>query len=214
MLLHLIKKDFVIVKKYVLFMIIVVLLIPPFILHSLPSELTGSISFAISAVYAVFMLLMFVCVKEFQFPKAAALLCASPYPRSMIVLSKYCFCIVIFAACCVLYWLETLLLPQLGTLSLETVLAAFAGIVLLISIYLPIQFKLGYVKTRFFFIVVIMVAPFLLPRLPEIGGSPFLTVIRSMPPALLCALLAGFSLLLLILSAIISIGIYKNKDLV
>lgn len=66
MLLHLIKKEFVIIKKYVLFMIAVVLLIPPFIRQNMPPELADSTGFAISAVYAVFMLLMFVCVKEFQ----------------------------------------------------------------------------------------------------------------------------------------------------
>lgn len=90
MLLHLIKKDFVIARKYVWLMFIVVLLIPPFIMWRMP-ELTGSISFVISAVFAEFMLLMYVSMKEFQYQKASAMLCTTPYPRSLVVMSKYDF---------------------------------------------------------------------------------------------------------------------------
>lgn len=213
MLLHLIKKDFVIAKKYVWLMFIVVLLIPPFILWRMPM-LTGSISFVISAVFAVFMLLMYVSMKEFQYPKASAMLCATPYPRSLVVMSKYGFCVVIFAACSVIYWIETLLLPKLGRFNFGMVMAAFAGISLLISVYLPIQFKVGYEKTKFFFIVIIMVSPFLLPQLSKINGDSYLTIVNSIPAALLCAMIALISLFLLTASIFISVKIYSQKDLI
>ena len=213
MLLHLIKKDFVIVKKYVWLMFIVVLLIPPFILWRMP-ELTGSISYVISVVFAVFMLLMYVSMKEFQYPKASALLCATPYPRSMLVMSKYGFCVTIFAACSVIYWVETLILPKIGSFKFEMMMAAFLGISLLISIYLPIQFKIGYEKTKFFFIVVIMASPFLLPQLLKINGNPYLAVIHSISVALLCVMVALISLILLAASILISIRIYSKKDLI
>ncbi|MGW8115288.1 ABC-2 transporter permease [Caproicibacterium sp. NSD3] len=213
MLLHLIKKDFVIAKKYVWLMFIVVLLIPPFILWRMP-ELAGSISFVISAVFAVFMLLMYVSMKEFQYPKASAMLCATPYPRSLVVMSKYGFCVVIFAACSVIYWIETLLLPKLGSFSFGMMMAAFVGISLLISIYLPIQFKVGYEKTKFFFIVVFMASPILLPQLLKINGNPYLAVIQSIPVALFCVIVALVSLAFLAVSILISIKIYSKKDLI
>ncbi|MEE8706524.1 MAG: ABC-2 transporter permease [Oscillospiraceae bacterium] len=213
MLLHLIKKDFVIAKKYVWFMFIVVLLIPPFILWRMP-KLAGSISFVISAVFAVFMLLMYVSMKEFQYPKASVMLCATPYPRSLIVMSKYGFYVVIFAACCVIYWIETLLLPELGNFNFEMVIAAFAGISLLISIYLPIQFKVGYEKTKFFFIVVFTASPILLPQLLKINGNPYLAVIQSTLVALFCVIVALVSLAFLAVSILISIRIYSKKDLI
>jgi len=216
MLLHLLKKDFVIIKKYVLLMLVIVLLIPPFISWRMPEvmpELTGSISFVVSAVFAVFMLLMYVSIKEFQYPKASGLLCAAPYPRSLVVLSKYAFCVVIFAACTVIYWIETLLLPKLGGFHFELVMAAFVGIILIISIYLPIQFKIGYEKTKFFFIVVIMAAPFLLPQLLKNGNS-CLAFFQTIPAALLCVIAATVSLIFLAASIFISIKIYSQKDLV
>ncbi|MCI1951165.1 MAG: ABC-2 transporter permease [Clostridiales bacterium] len=213
MLLHLIKKDFLIAKKYVWLMLIVVLLIPPFILWRIP-ELAGSISFVISAVFAVFMLLMYVSMQEFQYPKASVMLCATPYPRSFVVMSKYGFCIVIFAVCSVIYWIETLLLPRLGSFSFGMMMATFVGISLLISIYLPIQFKIGYEKTKFFFIVVFMASPILLPQLLKINGNPYLAVIQSTPVALFCVIVALVSLAFLAVSILISIRIYSKKDLI
>lgn len=213
MLLHLIKKDFIIAKKYVWLMLIVVLLIPPFILWRTP-ELSGSLSFVISVTFAVFILLMYVSMKEFQYPKATALLCATPFPRSLVVMSKYGFCLVVFVICSVLYWIETLILPKVGEFHFDTVLAVFTGISLIISIYLPVQFKLGYEKTKFFFIVVIMATPFLLPQLTKIGGSSFLTALSSIPDALLLVILVIISFLVLVSSLLISIKIYSQKDLI
>lgn len=213
MLLQLVKKDFVIAKKYVWLMFIVVLLIPPFILWRMP-EVTGSISFVISAVFAVFMLLMYVSMKEFQYPKASAMLCATPYPRSLVVMSKYGFCVTILAVCSMIYWIETLIFPKIGSFNFEMVMAAFVGISLLISIYLPIQFKVGYEKTKFFFVVIIMASPFLLPQLSKINGNSYLAIVNSIPAALLCVMIALISLILLAASIFISVKIYSQKDLI
>lgn len=211
MLLQLIKKDFVIVRKYVWMMFGVVLLIPPFILWRMPQELTGSFGFAISAVFAVFILLMYVSMKEFQFPKATALLCAAPIPRRLMVIAKYGFCLTIFAACCLLYGLETLVLPQLGGLDPKMLVGAFVGIFLLVSVYLPIQFKIGFEKTKFFFTVVIMLAPFLLPlaiksfRLSDwahVGSAP--VVFGGV----------GLGVIFVAVSMAVSIQIFSQKDLV
>ena len=213
MLLHLIKKDFLIAKKYVWLMLVIVLLIPPFILWRM-AEGTGYISFIISAVFAVFMLLMYVSMKEFQYPKASALLCATPYPRRMVVISKYGFCVIILVVCSMIYWVETLVLPKIGSFNFEIVMVAFAGISLLIGIYLPIQFKVGYEKTKFFFVVIIMASPFLLPQLSKINGAPYLAIVNSISPAFLCVAIALISLLILATSIFVSVRIYSQKDLI
>lgn len=194
-------------------MFIVVLLIPPFITWRIP-ELAGSISFVISATFAIFMLLMYVSMKEFQYPKASAMLCATPYPRSLIVISKYGFCLVVFAVCCIIYCIEMQFLPERGSFSFETMLAAFVGIFLIVSIYLPIQFKLGYGKTQFFFAVIIVASPVLLPQLSKVNGDSYLAVINSISSALLCVMVALVSLILLAASIFISVRTYSQKDLV
>lgn len=93
MLFHLVKKEFLIVKKYVLIMLIAAILIPPVMRWRTP-EFAGTFGFILSVIFSIFMLLQYVSLKEYQFPKAAMLLCATPFSRSIMVLSKYIFCIV------------------------------------------------------------------------------------------------------------------------
>ena len=90
MLFHLVKKEFLIVKKYVLIMLIAAILIPPVMRWRTP-EFAGTFGFILSVIFSIFMLLQYVSLKEYQFPKAATLLCATPFSKSMMVLSKYIF---------------------------------------------------------------------------------------------------------------------------
>lgn len=84
MLFHLIKKDVLIVKKYVLIMLAAAVLIPPFMLWR-----------------------------------------AAPFSRSMMVLSKYVFCMGIYVACCIIYGIETLFISGLGTVDITLFLFMF-----------------------------------------------------------------------------------------
>ena len=115
MLFALLKKDFLIVKKYVLIMLVVIALIPPVMRWRTP-EFTGVFGFILSVIFGVFMLLQYVSLKEYQFPKAATLLCATPFSRKAIVSSKYIFCMAIYAICCIVFELETLFMPGLASL--------------------------------------------------------------------------------------------------
>lgn len=212
MLFHLIKKDFMIVKKYVLIMLAVAFLIPLFVLWQAP-QIPGSMAFVLSVIFSLFMLLQYVSMKEYQYPKAAVLLCATPYPRNKLVQSKYGFCLMIYIACCVIYWIETLLIPALGKLSLEFVLMVFFCISILIGTYLPVQFKLGYEKTKFAFMVVIMASPFLLPQLAKLDVGVATNTINSIPPMLLNLIIVLVSIFVLIVSAFVSAKIYDETDL-
>ena len=59
MLFALLKKDFLIVKKYVLIMLVVIVLIPPVMRWRTP-EFTGVFGFILSVIFGVFMLLQYV----------------------------------------------------------------------------------------------------------------------------------------------------------
>lgn len=92
MLLHLIKKDFMIVKQYAPIMLAAAIAIPPVMLFKAP-EYDGGLGFVLSVIFAVFMLLQYVSLKEYQCPKASALLCAASFPR------KFSVCQSTFSAC-------------------------------------------------------------------------------------------------------------------
>lgn len=210
MLLSLIKKDFLIVKKYVLIMFLFMVLVPPLLRWQLP-EFTGVLGFTLSVLFVVFMLLQSVSQKEYQFPKAATLLCTTPFPRKMIVLSKYIFCMVSYMGCCIVYRIETLLIPGLGTFDIKLFALMFLTTSVFISIYLPIEYKFGYEKTKFF-VVIYVVSPHILPRLLGMNNLNFV-FLSMLSPYLVYGSIVLIGLAILAISAYVSMGIYDKADL-
>lgn len=211
MLFNLIKKDILIVKKYVLIMLVAAVLIPPFMLWSAP-EYTGVLGFMLSVIFCVFMLLQYVSLKEYQFPKAATLLCATPFSRNMIVLSKYIFCIAIFVFCCIIYAIETLVIPGLGTVDMTLFLLMLLVTSVFIGVYLPVQYKLGYEKTKFAFVAVIMASPCILPQLMKMDNVN-LNFLSMYSPLLVCGSVLLLSCIVLMVSVILSVTFYGKTDL-
>ena len=211
MLFALLKKDFLIVKKYVLIMLVVIALIPPVMRWRTP-EFTGVFGFILSVIFGVFMLLQYVSLKEYQFPKAATLLCATPFSRKAIVSSKYIFCMAIYAICCIVFELETLFMPGLVTSDIKLFAFMFLIVSVFIGIYLPIQYKFGYEKTKFAFVVVIMASPFILPQLMKMGNAN-LNFFSEVSPLLVCGKALVLSLIILIVSVVLSMKFYSETDL-
>ena len=205
MLFALLKKDFLIVKKYVLIMLVVIALIPPVMRWRTP-EFTGVFGFILSVIFGIFILLQYVSLKEYQFPKAAT------FSRKAIVSSKYIFCMAIYAICCIVFELETLFLPGLGTSDIKLFAFMFLIVSVFIGIYLPIQYKFGYEKTNFAFRAIIVASPFILPLLMR-AGSLNLNFLSMFSPYLVYGgiVLIGFAVLAI--SASLSIKIYDKADL-
>ena len=210
MLLQLVKKDFLIVKKYVLLMAAVCILFPIFLLWRMP-EFAGILGFVLVTVFSILMLLQYVSLKETQYPKASTLLCALPFSRKNIVLSRYIFCIAIYFACCLIFGIEALLFPTLQSVSYRVPIVLFLLVSLCLSIYLPIQYKVGYEKTKLFFTVLIMATPVGFAQLMKEGIN--LKFLSNIHPALLLLGSLIISTLLLIISSIVSIKIYRKTEL-
>lgn len=192
-------------------MLLLIFLIPPFMRWRTP-EFTGVLGFILSVIFAVFMLLQYVSLKEYQSPKAATLLCATPFTRKEMVLSKYIFCMAIYAICCIAFGIETLVIPGLGTADITMFALMFLVTSIFIGIYLPVQYKLGYEKTKFVFVVVIMASPIILPLLMRMDGLN-LGFLSTLSQYLICggSVLIGFCFLAI--SATLSVKIYNKADL-
>ncbi|MCS4465621.1 ABC-2 transporter permease [Clostridium botulinum] len=116
-------------------------------------EFLGFGAFLISTIFAEFMLYQYVSMTELKYPKADALLCATPYSRRSIVAARYIFLLLIFVYCVLAYSIVSLILPQVKLLSLSNVLAVMLISAILFGVYTPIQYKLGYEKTKYFFLL-------------------------------------------------------------
>jgi ABC-2 type transport system permease protein len=212
MLFQLVKKDFVLVKKYVLIMITVCVIYPLFLIWRLP-EYAGLMGYVLMTIISVFMLLQYVFLKETQFPKALALLCALPYPRKDVVLSKYIFCLIIYLVCCLIFGIETIVFPQLDTFGFTMPVMLFLVISLILSIYVPVHYKLGFEITKIFFIIIIMTSSFVFPQIVKIAMGIDLSFLDMLNSKILLGGVILFSIIILMVSAIISMHIYKNVDL-
>jgi ABC-2 type transport system permease protein len=103
--------------------------------------------------------------------------------------------------------------PQLGTIGFTQPVMLFLVISLILSIYLPVHYRLGFEKTKFFFIIVIMASSFLFPLLVKIAGGIDLRFFAMLNPKIFFGGVILFSISILVLSAIISMQIYKKVDL-
>ena len=212
MLISLVKKDILLVKKYMLMMMIITVAIPIFILWRMPQFL-GFVAFLISTIYTELMLCQFVSMTELKYPKTDALLCAIPYPRRTIVVARYTFFLLIFAYCVLAYSLVSLIIPQIKFLSLSNVLTVLLILTTLFGVYTPIQYKLGFEKTKYFFTIVIVATPFLSPTLTKLGISLDLNWLSSMPLFVWILIMIAMIILVLSVSVITSINIYEKKEL-
>ncbi len=211
MVFALLKKDFLIVKKYVLIMLFFIILIPPVMRWRTP-EFTGVLGFILSVIFAVFMLLQYVSLKEYQFPKAAALLCAAPFSRNAVVLSKYLFCMTVYVTCCIVFGIETLVIPGLGTADITLFALMFLVTAVFVSLYLPVQYKFGYEKTKIVFMAVIMASPVILPLLLRMEGFK-LNIFSRISPYLISGGIVLTGTAFLAVSEFLSMKIYAKADL-
>lgn len=167
---HLVKKDILIIKKYVFPMMVIAIAIPLFLAWNTP-EFAPFLGFVLSAAFTELLTCQYICGKEHQYSKASALLCTTPYPRNSLVASKYILFGFVYIYCCGVYWLESMFIPQLGTFNVELVLIVFVMTSIIYGIYMPVQYKFGYDKTKILFTVVFVATPFLLSRLTSFNDS-------------------------------------------
>lgn len=193
-------------------MLIVSFLIPPVMLWRTP-EAGGAMGFTLAVIFSILMLTQYVSLKEYQYPKAVTLLCALPYPRKIIVISKYCFCLIIYAVCCLTFEIDTLIFPQLGTFDIRMAVIIFLLITIILSFYFPALYKLGYEKTKFAFIVIIMASPVLFAFLFQPENVVRFDILNTVSTTAIIVAGVIISLAIFFISAILSIRFFEKSDL-
>jgi len=217
MLLHLIKKDILLVKNNVLFMMFAIIAIPFFIAWRLPEagSFRSPLAFIYMVVMGVLMICMFVSTAEAKYPKAASLLCALPYSRTTFVMAKYVLFLLIFAYCFIVHTLVSLILSEIAPLSPTVVLASLLGITIIYGIYMPCEFKFGYEKTKFVFMLSIFTLSFGTPLISNLMKRTNIdfSALSAIPAAIQWLVLAAATIMILFISVMASIKIYSGKEL-
>jgi ABC-2 type transport system permease protein len=219
MILHLIKKDILLAKKYVLIVMLVAVLIPILVLiisDRTGSSLPGFVPLLYMVVLTQLVLLQNISHLEYRSPKAPALICASPYTRKSFVIAKYAVFVLLFVYCLIAYSVVALVVDSSKLLDLTSILAVLLIGVTLYGIYMPVEFKYGVIKTRFIFMVTLL----LIPLGPVLFMEPLVNTITldielflAMPSAVANSVLAAASTAIYMISMIVSMKVFANKDL-
>lgn len=211
MLWHLLKKDILIIKKYIYIMMGLSILIPLFIVWRIPQFSTLGFVFSVS--FTEFILCQYLFMKEHEYSKASALLCAAPYTRWMLVASKYLFLIMIYIYCVASYSILAAFIPLLEPLSMQLVLSILLVATVIYCLYLPIQYKIGYEKTKFILSLIIISVPYLSVFIIKMGVLTKLNYFSTISLPVQYIVLSILTILVLVISSLISIKIYSAKEL-
>lgn len=216
MLFHLVKKDLILAKKYILVMLIFADVAPIFIYSKLGFSNGSFASFLITTLFVEYILFNTISLSEDKY-RGSALLCTTPHTRNGVIKAKYLFILVIFIGCFLLYNLATAIGASTGLARLHIYSVGIALLIISVffGILIPIQTKFGYEKTKYIFFIMIFLTPFILPAIIEWYQSSHFNINFSLPlpqsiktwMPLIISFLIGF------ISMCISLRIFSKKNL-
>jgi len=213
MLFNLVLKDFILAKKYIVFIIIIAIAVPIYITASEVSNNGGFSGFFITALYLEHFLFATVSVAEEKY-KGAALLCTTPYTRNTLVKAKYISGLAIFICAYIIYTITAFVVPM-GIEKLN--IFAFGSSLLIITIIwgfiIPTQYKFGYEKTKYISIIFIFTSIIAVPNILKWLNSKDISFQVAIPQIIQNLTPFVFALGIGFISMILSIQIYSKKDL-
>lgn len=216
MIFNLVKKDFILLKKYWLFLVAFQVIAPIFISNSINLNDNGFLSFFITVIFSQYMLFGTVSRLEDKY-NGDMLLSATPYKRSELVKSKYMFLFIIFLITYIIYTLIVLIAP----LNMEFLNIFTLGLSLLIttvyfSISIPLQYKYGFEKLKYISSMIIFIVPFSFPYILNWFQSNKFNIygVVNLPEVAKNFIIYSLIIIITVISINISIKIYSKKDLV
>lgn len=220
-MMNLIRKEFIILKKYFSYLILYTIF--AVIAFSTSAEMAKS-SYIISAVGIIYTLIQYGCAIE-EKNKSERILNSLPIHRKDIVLSKYVSSILLSVITVIAVGITGMLASNLPfvyihKIGLEDIIGIFTSTWLLISIYLPIYFKFGYIKGKLFnmgiFFIFFFGSMYVNEYLSKYVGHSFIRSVVSFLNNRGILAIGGIIILinisLLIISAFISTKIYCRRE--
>ncbi|GAB6181494.1 hypothetical protein JCM14036_28130 [Desulfotomaculum defluvii] len=219
-MINLILKDLLIQKKIILLGFIYI------IFFSLIMQGAEVVVFPTALTALTYMFILTSCAYD-EKNKADVMLNSLPLKRSTIVLAKYCSILVYITIGTVAYCLTTPIISFTGIpmkiypISLEGLAGGLFAIGLLSSIYFPVYFKFGYIKSRLLNLILFFSIFFgisnIINFLYKHQELPWFQVIadffQTKSDPQIFALIMGFILLMQTVSLALSLKFYHNRDI-
>jgi len=163
MIYNLVKKDFLLIKKYFLIMMVFVILAPIFISMRTPEfQDNGTLLYGMLILMVTFMIYHMISMEEMK-QKGFIYLQITPMSNNIMVVSKYIVVTLTFLVTTVIYWILSMIsFTKVGVIYIKSIMMCFAVIELFFGVYIPLTFKLGYVKLQMISAGIIFLSPFVI----------------------------------------------------
>lgn len=213
MLISLIKKDLMIVKSYSLGVVAIAVGLPLLLAWRQP-QMGGMVSLLMAVLISSVTFNLAISEKENQYPKATALISSTPYTKGSVIASKYALYFIIYLVCCIAYWFEMQLVPEIKLVNFTQIaMLVFVVQAFGMGIFLPVQYKFGYEKTKFV-CVLLFFSPIIIDITKRISFPSKLVSFTQLNSAILPAIFCGCGILIWLVSFAISNKIFSKKDLI
>lgn len=211
---NLFKKDFLLMKKYLLFMFVFIVVAPVFISYRTPLfQHNGNILYSMLALMITFVVYHTISMEEMK-QKGEVYLRITPMPTKNIIIAKYLVVTFTFIVTTALFLTVSYIpVSPVGKVAMKNILLIFGLIEIFFGIYIPMTFKFGYVKLQIISIGIVFVFPFVIPFIINyLGDIPLVTSIQNSSIWMLAILSLLITFASIILGTITSNKIINNKE--
>lgn len=169
---NLVKKDYILIKKSLLIMLLFVTFAPIFISMRAPEfQNNGTLLYGMLALMITFMTYHMISMEEMK-QKGFVYLQITPMSNKKIAISKYIVVTLAYLATTIIYCILALLpFTKVGGVGIKSIMLSFAIIELFFGIYIPLTFKLGYVKLQMVSSGIIFLSPFIISLISKYFAS-------------------------------------------
>lgn len=156
------RKDCILVKKQILFMFLFQMVVTPFLLSRMEGSgvIGGYLIFFLVQYISVLVIQNSISVVETADERAISYLCTLPYKRTGFVREKYFMDIVLVVAYCVIYFVEEKFLTIVPKLELWMCAVCILIVFMYRAVYIPLEYKFGYEKTKYTTTIFGLLVPF------------------------------------------------------
>lgn len=207
-MISLIKKDFLLIKRYNIIMLLFTVVAPIIISQRTPAfQSNGFILYGLLVLMITFMNYHMIAMEEMK-QKGMIYIQTTPISNKVIVLSKFIGVLISFCVVSGVYIiLSKISLTKVGVIGLNEIIFILILIKIFYSIYIPLTFKLGYVKLQMVSAGIIFFSPFLTGLVSERlnNGIPIFRKLKNISNTMF------LSLSLLIIVAMITISITSSS---
>lgn len=214
MLFSLVKKDFLLVKKYLL--IFIAFAIGESIIININStSKTATLGFFMLIIVIEYVLNSMVWQLEDKY-KGSILLCTTPYTRKALVESRYLFVFVTFMCNCVIYVVTSHIAPaNMIKINIFEIGICLLVVAIFFDATIPALYKFGFIKLRNILVIIVCVLPIIggyIAKRLQASNINF-NYINSLPNIVINLGPYVLTLIITLISMLLSINIYSKKDL-